>query len=105
MYAIEGVSMVAISPEMREFLKREKEIDEKMEQAGNDYDQMLKILNEKYALYRKYENLITEKEEHFVLLDKVRDIRIYATIYKAASDFQKDIARLTSRLDVLEKSK
>ena len=66
---------------------------------------MLKILNEKYAMYREYENLITEKKEHFLLLDKVRDIRMYALIYKVASDFQKDIARLTSRLDILENSK
>lgn len=97
--------MVAMSPEMREFLRKEKEIDEKMVQAGNDYDQMLNILNEKNTLYRQYDSLIKEKEEHYIFLDKHRDIRMYALIYKVASDFQKDIARLTSRLDMLENSK
>jgi hypothetical protein len=66
---------------------------------------MLNILNEKNALYRQYDTLITDKDEHYIFLDKHRDIRMYALIYKVASDFQKDIARLTSRLDILENSK
>jgi hypothetical protein len=65
-----------MSPEMREFLGKEKEIDEKMDRIGNDYDQMLNILNEKNALYRQYDSLITDKEEHYIFLDKHRDIRM-----------------------------
>jgi hypothetical protein len=87
---------------MKKFLEQFKILDKQIDISHGENDSILATLQKELALCEYYRPKLTDKKEYADISDLMSNLTLKVLIFKITGDLQKDVAKLTTRMDELE---
>ena len=87
----------------KKFLRDFKELQDQFDLTNGDYDSMRTIIEKQLQLCNAYRPLIKNLQESNEVTTMINDLTTKLLVLKLTGDLQKNVTKLTSRVDNLEK--
>ena len=87
----------------KKFLRDFKELQDQFDSTNGDYDNMRTIIEKQLQLCNAYRPLIKNLQESNEVTTMINDLTTKLLVLKLTGDLQKNVTKLTSRVDDLEK--
>lgn len=87
----------------KKFLRDFKELQDQFDSTNGDYSSMRIIIEKQLQLCNAYRPLIKNLQEPNEVTTMINDLTTKLLVLKLTGDLQKNVTKLTSRVDDLEK--
>lgn len=87
----------------KKFLRDFKELQDQYDSTNGDYNSMRTIIEKQLQLCNAYRPLIKNLQESNEVTTMINDLTTKLLVLKLTGDLQKNVTKLTSRVDELEK--
>jgi hypothetical protein len=87
----------------KKFLRDFKELQDQFDSTNGDYNSMRTIIEKQLQLCNAYRPLIKNLQESNEVTTMINDLTAKLLVLKLTGDLQKNVTKLTSRVDELEK--
>lgn len=87
----------------KKFLRDFKELQDQFDSTNDDYNSMRTIIEKQLQLCNAYRPLIKNLQESNEVTTMINDLTTKLLVLKLTGDLQKNVTKLTSRVDDLEK--
>ncbi|HEY9613367.1 MAG TPA: hypothetical protein V6C93_28755 [Allocoleopsis sp.] len=87
----------------KKFLRDFKELQDQFDSTNGDYNSMRTIIEKQLQLCNAYRPLIKNLQESNEVTTMINDLTTKLLVLKLTGDLQKNVTKLTSRVDELEK--
>lgn len=86
----------------KKFLKDFKELQDQFDSTYGEYDRMRTIIEKQLEVCNAYRPLIKNLQESNEVTTLINNLTTKLLLLKLTGDLQKDVAKITSRVDALE---
>jgi hypothetical protein len=87
----------------KKFLRDFKELQDQFDSTNGDYDNMRTIIEKQLQLCNAYRPLIKNLQESNEVTTMINDLTTKLLVLKLTGDLQKNVTKLTDRVDELQK--
>ena len=87
----------------KKFLRDFKELQDQFDSTNDDHNSMRTIIEKQLQLCNAYRPLIKNLQESNEVTTMINDLTTKLLVLKLTGDLQKNVTKLTSRVDDLEK--
>ena len=87
----------------KKFLRDFKELQDQFDSTNDDFNNMRTIIEKQLQLCNGYRPLIKNLQESNEITTMINDLTTKLLVLKLTGDLQKNVTKLTSRVDDLEK--
>jgi hypothetical protein len=87
----------------KKFLRDFKVLQDQFDSTNDEYDSMRTIIEQQLQLCNAYRPLIKNLQESNEVTTMINDLTTKLLVLKLTGDLQKNVTKLTSRVDDLEK--
>jgi hypothetical protein len=87
----------------KKFLRDFKELQDEFDSTNGDYNSMRTIIEKQLQLCNAYRPLIKNLQESNEITTIINDLTTKLLVLKLTGDLQKNVTKLTTRVDDLEK--